>query len=87
MVGAGGLGTPVLTYLNAMGVGTLGLVDQDVVALSNLHRQVLYDESDIGKSKVEMAISKLRAQNGDTATYRPCVVSGSGQCVGYHSFL
>ncbi len=67
VVGAGGLGTPVLTYLNAMGVGTLGLVDRDVVALSNLHRQVLYDEADIGKSKVEMAIAKLKAQNGDTA--------------------
>jgi adenylyltransferase/sulfurtransferase len=66
VVGAGGLGTPVLTYLNAMGVGTLGLVDRDVVALSNLHRQVLFDEADIGKSKVAVALSKLKAQNGNT---------------------
>lgn len=66
VVGAGGLGIPVMTYLNAMGVGTLGIVDLDRVALSNLHRQVLYAESDIGKSKVAVALSKLKAQNSNT---------------------
>ena len=66
VVGAGGLGVPVLTYLNAMGVGTLGIVDNDTVSLSNLHRQVLYSESDVGSSKVEKAIEKLKAQNSET---------------------
>ncbi len=66
VVGAGGLGVPVLTYLNAMGVGTLGIVDNDVVALSNLHRQVIYKESDVGLSKVKTAIGALKAQNAST---------------------
>ncbi|NER18749.1 HesA/MoeB/ThiF family protein [Spongiivirga citrea] len=66
IVGAGGLGVPVLQYLNAMGVGTIGLIDNDVVSLSNLHRQVLYTEADIGKSKVQVAIEKLKAQNSNT---------------------
>ncbi|MGB6153978.1 MAG: HesA/MoeB/ThiF family protein [Pricia sp.] len=66
VVGAGGLGVPVCTYLNAMGVGTLGLVDNDEVSLSNLHRQVLYAEKDIGRSKVAAAFEKLKAQNSDT---------------------
>ncbi|NND79826.1 MAG: HesA/MoeB/ThiF family protein, partial [Maribacter sp.] len=66
VVGAGGLGIPVLTYLNAMGVGTLGIVDIDEVSISNLHRQVLYNENDIGQSKVTVAIKKLQKQNSDT---------------------
>ncbi|WP_149276914.1 HesA/MoeB/ThiF family protein [Pareuzebyella sediminis] len=66
VIGAGGLGVPVLTYLNAMGVGTLGMVDNDRVALSNLHRQVLYNETDIGKPKVQLALKKLTAQNSET---------------------
>ncbi len=66
VVGAGGLGVPVLTYLNAMGVGAIGIVDNDIVSLSNLHRQVLYSESDIGKTKVTAAEEKLKAQNPNT---------------------
>ncbi|MFP2997136.1 HesA/MoeB/ThiF family protein [Spongiivirga sp. MCCC 1A20706] len=66
IVGAGGLGVPVLQYLNAMGVGTIGLIDNDVVSLSNLHRQVLYTEEDVNRSKVLVAIEKLKAQNSDT---------------------
>jgi sulfur-carrier protein adenylyltransferase/sulfurtransferase len=66
VVGAGGLGVPVLTYLNAMGVGTLGVVDHDVVQWSNLHRQVLYDEVQVGMPKVTAALEKLRAQNSNT---------------------
>ncbi len=66
VIGAGGLGVPVLTYLNAMGVGTLGIVDNDVVSLSNLHRQVLYSESDVNKSKVAVAVQKLKEQNSET---------------------
>ncbi len=66
VVGAGGLGVPVLTYLNAMGVGRLGIVDNDIVSLSNLHRQVLYSEEEVGQSKVGVAIRKLKAQNSET---------------------
>lgn len=66
VVGVGGLGIPVLQYLNAMGVGTLGMVEQDVVDLSNLQRQVLYSESDIGKPKLQVALEKLKAQNSET---------------------
>ncbi|HEX8460317.1 MAG TPA: HesA/MoeB/ThiF family protein [Segetibacter sp.] len=63
VVGAGGLGVPVLQYLTAMGVGTIGIADGDVVSLSNLNRQVLYAEDDIGKPKVEVAAAKLSLLN------------------------
>lgn len=63
VVGAGGLGCPVLQYLTSVGVGTIGIIDFDTVEVSNLHRQVLYSENDIGKPKVEVAIEKLSAQN------------------------
>tara|TARA_R110002051_G_scaffold8755_1_gene35971 strand:- start:70567 stop:71640 length:1074 start_codon:yes stop_codon:yes gene_type:complete len=66
VVGAGGLGIPVLTYLNAMGVGTLGIVDADVVSLSNLHRQVLFTEAMVGMPKVESVKNQLSAQNSNT---------------------
>lgn len=66
VIGAGGLGVPVLTYLNAMGVGTLGIVDNDKVALTNLHRQVLYGDKDIGTSKVDVAKKMLARQNPNT---------------------
>ncbi|MFS4415765.1 molybdopterin-synthase adenylyltransferase MoeB [Maribacter sp. 2307ULW6-5] len=66
VVGAGGLGVPVLTYLNAMGVGTLGIVDADVVQASNLHRQVLYEADQVGQSKVRAAKARLGAQNPHT---------------------
>jgi sulfur-carrier protein adenylyltransferase/sulfurtransferase len=64
VVGAGGLGSPVLQYLTAAGVGKIGIVDGDVVSVSNLHRQVLFDESDIGKYKVAIALNKLKLMNG-----------------------
>jgi sulfur-carrier protein adenylyltransferase/sulfurtransferase len=63
VVGAGGLGCPALLYLTAAGLGTIGIVDHDVVDLSNLQRQVLYQTPDIGKRKTEAAIEKLKAQN------------------------
>ena len=66
VVGLGGLGLPVAQYLNAMGVGTLGLVDQDSVEMHNLQRQVLYDENDVGKSKLEVTLHKLQDQNSET---------------------
>ncbi len=62
-VGAGGLGAPAAMYLAAAGVGTLGLVDFDVVDASNLHRQVIYGTPDVGKRKLEAARDRLTAMN------------------------
>jgi adenylyltransferase/sulfurtransferase len=64
-IGAGGLGSPVLLYLAAAGVGTIGIVDADVVELSNLQRQILYTSDDLGKKKVLAARGRLRALNPD----------------------
>lgn len=66
VVGVGGLGIPVLQYLNAMGVGTLGMVEFDSVELSNLQRQVLFSENDLGRPKLQIALEKLKAQNSGT---------------------
>lgn len=74
VVGAGGLGCPVLQYLNSMGVGTLGLIDFDTVMESNLHRQVLYTADDIGKLKIECATKRLKAQNPYTTIVEHNVV-------------
>ncbi|HEV7347881.1 molybdopterin-synthase adenylyltransferase MoeB [Telluribacter sp.] len=63
VIGAGGLGCPVLTYLAAAGVGILGVIDFDKVEASNLHRQVLFGVDDIGKSKALAAAARLRGQN------------------------
>jgi adenylyltransferase/sulfurtransferase len=54
-IGAGGLGSPVAMYLAAAGVGTLGIVDFDVVDFSNLQRQILHGTSDVGRSKLDSA--------------------------------
>jgi len=63
VIGAGGLGAPVLLYLAAAGVGTLGVVDDDVVTLSNLQRQVIHATPDIGAPKVETAAATIRRLN------------------------
>lgn len=63
VIGAGGLGCPALQYLAAAGVGTIGIVDDDVVALNNLHRQVLYSVNDIGLSKAKRAAHILQQLN------------------------
>ena len=63
VVGVGGLGNPITSRLAAMGVGTLRIVDRDVIELSNLHRQTMFDESDVGQVKVEVAAKKLQKLN------------------------
>ena len=63
VVGAGGLGSPLLLYLSAAGVGTLGIVDFDTVDLSNLQRQILYTPADLGKSKAQAAAHRVQALN------------------------
>lgn len=65
VVGAGGLGSPALQYLAAAGVGTIGIVDNDVVDISNLQRQVLFTGNDIGKYKTTVARTRIVAQNPD----------------------
>src|SRR5947208_14375158 len=63
VVGAGGLGAPVLLYLAAAGVGTLGVVDDDVVSLSNLQRQIIHATPDVGVPKVESAAAEIARLN------------------------
>ncbi|MBN1599017.1 MAG: HesA/MoeB/ThiF family protein [Bacteroidales bacterium] len=63
VIGAGGLGSPVLLYLAAAGIGSIGIVEFDTVSLSNLNRQVLYTHSDVGKSKAKLAGKIVRNVN------------------------
>ncbi len=63
VVGAGGLGSPILLYLVAAGVGTVGIIEDDTVSSSNLQRQILYQDADIGKEKIKIAYQKLQEQN------------------------
>jgi len=65
VVGAGGLGSPVIQYLSAAGVGTLGIADDDVVERSNLQRQVVHGDDDVSRPKVESAREFVAAQNPD----------------------
>jgi len=66
IIGAGGLGSPVAEFLSRAGVGALGIVDDDKVSLSNLHRQSLYNTYDIGKFKVKVAKDKIKKINPNT---------------------
>ncbi len=63
IIGMGGLGSPAADFLARSGIGTLGIVDHDIISLSNLHRQSLYDEKDINQSKVKIAQKKLNKIN------------------------
>ena len=65
VVGAGGLGSPTLSYLAAAGVGTLGIVDFDTVDFTNLQRQIIYTTGDVGKDKLAAAAERIRAMNPD----------------------
>jgi len=65
VVGTGGLGNPITSRLAAMGIGTLRIVDRDVIELSNLHRQTMFNEDDVGQVKVEVAAKKLQKLNPD----------------------
>ncbi len=67
VVGAGGLGAPALLYLAAAGVGTIGVVDDDTIALSNLQRQVIHATADIGRLKVDSAAHAIRRLNPEVA--------------------
>lgn len=87
LVGVGGLGSPIALYLAAAGVGRIGIVDDDVVSLSNLQRQVLYSESEVGEPKVECAKRRLLAQNSnlrvDSYKMRFDATTGEGLCAEY----
>ena len=65
VVGTGGLGHPVISRLATMGLGHLRIIDRDVIELSNLHRQMMFNEDDVGQVKVEVAAKKLRKMNPD----------------------
>ncbi len=70
VIGAGGLGSPVIQYLAAAGVGTIGIADDDVVERSNLQRQVVHTDADVGRPKVDSAAEFVAAQNPDVTVER-----------------
>lgn len=70
LIGTGGLGSPLGLYLAAAGVGTLGLVDFDVVELSNLQRQIIHTNDEIGKPKIDSAERRIRQMNPDTKIHK-----------------
>ena len=87
IIGAGGLGSPAALYLAAAGVGTIGVVDNDVVEISNLQRQIAHFTKDVGVSKVDSAAEKMQAINPDVTvrTYREylCAANITGIFAGY----
>jgi adenylyltransferase/sulfurtransferase len=72
VVGAGGLGAPLILYLAAAGVGTIGIVDFDIVSLSNLQRQVIHDTSAVGTAKTDSAEARVNAINPDVTVIKHC---------------
>jgi molybdopterin/thiamine biosynthesis adenylyltransferase len=83
LVGAGGLGSPAALYLAAAGVGTIGVMDADVVDLTNLQRQVIHTTADLGTPKVESAAAKMRAINPDVnvRTYRERLAAANAPAI------
>ena len=69
IIGVGGLGSPIAEFLSRAGIGLLGIVDNDKVSLSNLHRQSLYNSSDIGKFKVKLAKDKIKKNKSQYKSY------------------
>ena len=87
VIGAGGLGAPLLLYLAAAGVGTIGIVDDDTVSLSNLQRQVVFETPDLGAGKAETAAARLERLNPHVAvkthTARFTAENAAGLLAGY----
>ncbi len=81
VVGAGGLGSPALLYLAAAGVGTIGVVDADVVDLTNLHRQVIHSDADIGRPKTESAEAAVHRVNPHVTVVRHDVALDSSNAL------
>ena len=81
VIGAGGIGAPVLFYLAAAGVGTLGIVDDDLVSLSNLQRQVVHTTADIGDLKVDSAATAIEQLNPHVAVERHAVRIAAGNAI------
>lgn len=83
VVGAGGLGAPALLYLAAAGVGTLGILDDDTVALSNLQRQVIHRTSDVGRLKTDSAAAAVAALNPELAvrTHAVRIHAGTAEAI------
>ncbi len=84
MIGAGGLGAPVLLYLAAAGIGTLGVIDDDIVSLSNLQRQVIHATPDVGTPKVDSAAAAIARLNPHVKVATPCRAADRGKraCAG-----
>lgn len=80
VIGAGGLGSPVIAYLAAAGVGTLGVVDDDVVSLSNLQRQVVHGRSDVGRGKAESAGGFVAGLNDNVSFVAHAIRLGDDNC-------
>jgi len=79
IIGAGGLGSPSAYYLGAAGIGKIGIIDGDVVELSNLQRQIIHSTTDLGKPKVESAKETINKLNNDVnvITYKDRINSGN----------
>jgi len=90
IIGAGGLGAPVALYLAAAGVGTIGIIDGDVVDLSNLQRQIIHFTADVNISKVQSAKEKINQLNPDVKviTYHQLLTAGNAlQIIGDYDFI
>ena len=90
IIGAGGLGSPAALYLAGAGVGTLGIIDFDVVDLTNLQRQIIHNTRDVGKEKVVSASEKIKALNPDVTvkTYsEPARAANLGEIVKEYDFV
>lgn len=90
LIGAGGLGSPCALYLTAAGVGTIGIVDGDIVSLSNLQRQIIHFNDDLGKAKVDSAAEKMKRMNPEVKviTYDQMLTAGNAlDIIGDYDFI